>query len=342
VRDPALYRAEVSLTSESASERQGAIARALQQVIVKLTGNPQAPANPVIGRALSSASAFVAEASAPVTASDSEGNTALGGVPILKTTLQVSFDPSAVDALIAGAGLKYWTGARPKPMLWLAIDDGRGPRLVTGQQLNVVKPLATRGLDRGLRFLLPAGGAAERSAVDSIWRLDAEAVGTLSARYSNAAQLIGKVYRSQAGWTADWLLMQDGSELARWSIEDADARRVISSGADPTADAFAARDAVHLNTGPAGTYAIDVVGIDDQDDFLRLMGYLQALAIVRKVTIVEAAPDRLRLQLAMNIGMKGFRGLVDNGTTLRSSPDPLAADADPQAPPRSVSRFTLK
>lgn len=344
VRDPALYKAEVTLNSQSDAERQNATAQALAQVIVKLTGNPQAPLNPVIRKVLPMAATLVDESAASTAASDSEGNTAIGGVPIYKTTLAVSFDPVRVDLLIAGAGLKYWTGARPRPMLWLAIDDGRGPRLVSAQQINVVKPLAQQGINRGVHFLLPAGSAAEQAATNSIWSLDAAALQPLTAHYQNDTQLIGKMYRSVSGWSIWWVLTQGGVEVVRWPVTDSDPRRALSTGADGVADALAKRDAVYLPIGTGGSYLIDVVGINTQADFLRVMAYLQNQAIVQKANVVEVAPDHLRLQLDLRVGLRGFRVMVESGDTLRAldaAPDSTDTTAIPVSAP-AVPRFGLK
>ncbi|MEO6173391.1 MAG: DUF2066 domain-containing protein, partial [Arenimonas sp.] len=247
---------------------------------------------------------------------------------------------------IGAAGLKYWTGARPKPILWLVIDDGRGPRLVTSQQLSVVKPLAVRGLERGMRFLLPSGNAVEQAAANSVWNLNAAALQPLSARYQNNAQVIGKVYRSVSGWSAQWLMTQDGTEVARWVDTKADPRQVIASGADGAADAIAKRDGVYLNTGVAGKYRIDIAGVNDSQDFVRLMGYLQQLAIVRRVQIVQATPELLKLELDMNAGIKGFRTLIGSGNTLRNAdpeiPQDSNDDAVPEVETKSVPRFVLQ
>lgn len=319
-----------------------ATAKALGQVIVKLTGNPAANGNVVIRRAMPTASSLVAD-----TTTRQDGDTA-SGMPVYKNVLSVSFDPEAVDALIGAAGLKYWTGARPKPILWLVIDDGRGPRLVTSQQLSVVKPLAVRGLERGMRFLLPAGNSVEQAATNSVWTLNAAALQPLTARYQNNTQVIGKVYRSVSGWSAQWVMTQDGAEVARWVDTKADPRQVIASGADGAADAIAKRDSVYLNTGVAGKYRIDVVGVNESRDFIRLMGYLQQMAIVRRVQVIQATPELLRLELDMNVGMKGFNTMIGSGGTLRSSDSGSDATSDStdenSAPPetKSVPRFILQ
>ncbi len=341
VRDPALYRGEAVMDTLGDNAKRIAIAQALGQVIVKLTGNPAANGNVVIRRAMPSAGSLVAE-----TSTRQDGDSA-SGMPVFKNVLVVSFDPEAVDALIGAAGLKYWTGARPRPILWLAIDDGRGPRLVTSQQLSVVKPLAMRGLERGMRFLLPNGNSVEQAAINSIWDLNAAAVQPLTARYQNNTQVIGKVYRSVSGWSAKWVMTQDGVEVARWVDTKADPRQVIASGADGAADAIAKRDSVYLNTGVAGKYRIDVIGVGDSQDFIRLMGYLQQLAIVRRVQVIQATPELLRLELDMNVGIKGFRTMIGSGSTLRSAEPEIPSadtsdDAEPVVETKSVPRFVLQ
>lgn len=340
VRDLALYRGEAVMDTLGDNAKRVATAKALGQVLVKLTGNPAATTNTVIRRAMPTASTLVAD-----TSTRQDGDSA-SGMPVYKNVLVVSFDPEAVDALIGAAGLKYWTGARPKPILWLVIDDGRGPRLVTSQQLSVVKPLAMRGLERGMRFLLPNGNSVEQAATNSVWTLNAAALQPLTARYQNNTQVIGKVYRSVSGWSAQWVMTQDGIEVARWVDTKADPRQVIASGADGAADAIAKRDSVYLNTGVAGKYRIDVVGVRDSQDFIRLMGYLQQMAIVRRVQVIQATPETLRLELDMNVGVKGFRTMIGSGSTLRSADMESASqssdEAEPEIDTKSVPRFVLQ
>ena len=331
VRNPSFYTASVPVNSQN--EKRSAMQRGLIQVAVRLSGDPKAGSNTVIRRGAANVEALV---TASKWTQDSE---TVNGVPVYKTVLSVSFDPDAVDALVGGSGLRYWTGARPKPILWLAIDDGRGPRLVTGKQTNVVKPLATRGLERGMRYLLPAGTAAEQAAVRSVVGLNAMAMAPLTARYGNDAQLLGKVYRAPPGWAADWVLTQAGTELARWSYSDTDPRRVIASGVDEGANALAARDSVKIDSGAAGVYAVEVRGIGSQAQYLRLMGYLETLAIVKRIAVREAMPGEIRLDIEMTVGMRGFRTLLANGGVLRA----LGADeATEDAPASGAARFELQ
>ena len=335
VRNPAFYTATVPVGSQK--EKRSGMQRGLIQVITRLTGDTKAAVNPVVRRAAANVEALV------TSSSFSQQAETVGGVPTYKTVLVVSFDPEAVDALVGGAGLRYWTAARPKPILWLAIDDGRGPRLVTGKQTAVVKPLATRGLERGMRYLLPAGTAAELAAVRSIVGLNPMALAPLTARYGNDTQLLGKVYRQPPGWAADWVMTQGGVEIARWSYADVDPRRVIASGVDAGADALAARDGVKIDSGPAGSYSVEVVGVASQGAYLRLMAYLETLAIVRRVAVTEARPTgELKLTLELTVGMRGFRTLLANGGVLRALGASEENSEDAPVPTSGVARFELQ
>ncbi|MEY3516984.1 MAG: hypothetical protein RIS67_1201, partial [Pseudomonadota bacterium] len=346
-----LYSTTVELLSQGEVARNAAYARALVQVVNQLTGRTDAGGNPVIRGALSNAPKWVQSSNANQTASDTEGNTLVGGAPVLKASLRVSFDPNPVDSLIAAAGYRYWTGERPKPMLWLTIDDGRGPRLVTSQQLNVIKSLADRGLERGIRFLVPQGSAADQAAVPAIQNLDGKALDPINARYRNNTMLIGKVYRSVSGWSAWWLLWQDGAELSRWPVTEADARKVIASGADRTAEYFAKRDSSALDAGRSGVVRMEISGIDSLSDYVRALGFLQTHASVRGVDVDVAVPGKLMLRVDLRSGVNAFRGLMRTNSTLQplgpvsialpaAAGDPVDGSAAPRT--ESIERYLLR
>ena len=235
-------------------------------------------------------------------------------------------------------------------MLWLTIDDGRGPRLVTSQQLNVIKSLADRGLERGIRFLVPQGSAADLAALSAIQNLDGKALNPINARYRNNTMLIGKVYRSVSGWSAWWLLWQDGAELSRWPVTEADARKVIASGADRTAEYFAKRDSSVLDAGRSGLVRMEISGINSLTDYVRAIGFLQTHASVRAVDVDVAMPGKLLLRVDLRSGVNAFRGLMRTNNTLQPlGPVSIALPAAPGDSPdvllprsESVERYLLR
>lgn len=303
-----VYAAEVPVTSQTESAREAGFARALAQVLGKLSGDRSVAGRPGVGKELRRAGDFVDG----YDFRQDEGRSA-SGAPTYTTTLVVRFKPAEVDAVAAALGLPVWPQPRPKPVLWLAIDDGRGPRLVALAQNDAARPVLDRAIERGYRLGLPGGSAAEQAAVGAIWRSDSAAVARLSARYNPPMQLIGKLYRHQGGWKADWTFVDNGRVLSTWSNENSDARRAMAAGADGAADALTRRYAKASSAGPPGIQRVAFTGIRSADDFIRLSAYLQSTSVVRGITPVRATPETLEVDLDLLTGVSGFRRVVDAG-----------------------------
>ena len=305
------YEAEVPVNSQADADRNGGLARALGIVLGKLSGDPNVVARPGVSQALRGAANYV----------DSydyrqDQGASPTGAPTFKTTLVARFRQDDVDALIAALGLPVWPQPRPKPVLWLAIDDGSGPRLVGLQQANAARSVLDRAVDRGYRLGLPGGGASEQALVGAIWRQDATAIARASARYSPPMQLIGKLYRAGGGWTADWVFVDDGQVLSTWSTNDADARRAMAGGADGAADALVKRYAKQGETGAPGVYHVVFTGIHSADDYLRLSAALQAVSVVRAIRPVKATGDRLEADLDLLTGVSGLNRMLGDSSPL--------------------------
>ena len=314
--DQSLYEGSVPVNSQSAAERAKALPRALAQVIGKVSGQRNAVGSPVVRGLLGQASQIVQD-----TRYSSESDT-IGGAPIYRQKMTARFDRAAVDALVEGAGLPVWPSPRPVPVLWLVIDDGHGPRMVTGSHLSVVRSLTDRASERGLAFQLPTGTATESAAgLQAAWMGQSQAVIAPSAAYGSTMQLVGKLARTASGWTANWALLDDGVELNRWSEVNPDARAALANAGDVSADTLAKKYSRAVVGGPAGVFAIEVVGLHSGEDYVRMMGYLQSMGVVRHIVLLGANDDHLRMQLDLANGIEGFRSLVAAGRVLQADGD---------------------
>ena len=305
------YEAEVPVRTQTESERESGFARALAQVFAKLSGDRAAAGRAGVGRELRRAADYV-------DGYDYRQDETVGasGAPSYRTMLVVRFKQDQIDAIAGALGLPVWPTPRPKPVLWLAIDDGRGPRLVGLGQNNAAQPILQRAIERGYRLGLPAGNAAEQAAVGAIWRGDTAAIARLSSRYSPPMQLVGKLYRSGGGWKADWIFVDNGRVLSRWSEDHADARRAMATGADGAADALTRRYAKASPAGQPATQRMVFTGIDGAADYLRLSGTLQRMSVVRAIRPVRATPEGLEADLELLTGIAGFRRIVDGDVLL--------------------------
>lgn len=312
------YQAEVSVRSQGESERNAGFARALMQVLNKISGDRNSASRPGVGQELRGAKQYVEG----YDYRQDEGISPTTGAPTYGTTLIVRFDQDKVDNMIAALGLPVWPQPRAKPVLWLAIDDGRGPRLVGLPQAGAARSVLDRAVERGFKLGLPNGTAAEQAGVGAVWRGDTAAVARLSSRYSPPMQLIGKLYRSAEGWTGDWSFVDGGRVLSQWTDAERDARRAMAAGADGAADALVRRYAKAGSAGPPGIYRVHFTGIDSSEDFMRLSGYLQGMSVVRHITPVKATPEGLDVDLELATGLSGFRRLLDANVLLDEEGDP--------------------
>jgi uncharacterized protein len=303
-----VYDAEVPVNGQGEAERNAAFGRALAQVLAKLSGDRSATARPGVGQELRRAKEYV-------TGFDyrQDQGVSPSGAPSFKTQLIVRFDRAKVDGMISMLGLPLWPQPRPKPVLWLAIDDGKGPRLVGLGQSNAARAVLDRAIERGYRLGLPSGNAAEQAAVGAIWRGDTAAIARLSSQYSPPMQLIGKLYRKGTSWQADWQFVDSGRLLSKWTTSDADARRAMAGGADGTADALIRKYARRgSGTGAPGKFRVTIIGIDSADDYIRLSGHLQELSIVRRIRPISASGNTLVVELELLTGMSGFKRMVES------------------------------
>lgn len=328
------YEAEVPVNSQSEADRNGGLARALGAVLAKLSGDRSVLARPGVAQALRSAKDMAESYDYR-----QDQSVSASGAPSFRTMLVARFRQDDVDGLVAALGLPVWPQPRPKPVVWLAIDDGSGPRLVGVPQSNAARPLLDRAVERGFKLGLPAGGAAEQALVGAIWRQDTAAVARASSRYSPPMQLIGKLYRGKGGgWVADWVFVDNGRELSKWTTNDADARRAMMAGADGAADALVRRYAKAPVGGAAGVYRIVVSGIRSADDYLRLAATLQSVAVVKAITPIQASGDRLELDVELMSGLPGFNRMLGRDAALQPVGTVDDGDADASTDQNSGSR----
>ena len=313
------YDAEVAVRNQSDGERNAAFGRALGVVLAKVTGDRGAAQRPGVRDEVGKAKAYVAG----YDYRQDEGVSA-SGAPSFQTTLVVRFKRDDIDQLIQMLGMPSWPMPRPKPVLWLAINDGTGPRLVGLGQVNAARAILDQAKARGYALGLPGGNAAEQAAVGAIWRGDTAAIASLSRKYSPPMQLIGKLQRGAGGWIADWTFVDKGKTLSTWKTSHADARRAMAGGADGAADALFKRYAKAGTSGPPGTFRVRILGVDSADDYMRLIGYLGDVSIVKRLSPVSARPGELELDLDLATGIAGFARFVDRGNVL----SPVSAGAD--------------
>lgn len=323
------YATEVPVRNQSEAERNNGFSRALLKVLSNLSGERNPIARPGVADEVRNAKAYVAG----FDFRQDEGVSATGA-PSFKTMLVVRFNPAKVNELVGKTGMASWPEPRPKPVLWLAIDDGSGPRLVGLPQANAARPVLDRAKARGYRLGLPSGTASEQAIAGPIWRGDVAAVARASTSYDPPMQLVGKLYRTGASWRGDWIFVDKGKVLARSSTSNADARAAMAGGADIAADALIrkyARPGKPIPKQPSsdvGDFTIQLAGIHSGEDYLRAMAWLESQPQIKRVVPLDATADGMHLRISVAGGGAGLATLAAASGVLVPEGAPAAAGGD--------------
>ena len=216
-RASGIYEAEVPVNSQTDTERDNGFARALAQVMAKISGDRTATGRPGVGQELRRAKDYVAG----YDYRQDQGVSATGA-PTFKHH--------------AGGAVRPGQGRQASSARWACRSGrSRGPSRCCGwrsttararvwsasRQSNAARAVLDRAMERGYRLGLPdrqrrRTGRGRRDLAQRHRRRSP----ALSARYSPPMQLIGKLYRKGNGWKADWIFVDGGRELSKWSTEN--------------------------------------------------------------------------------------------------------------------------
>jgi hypothetical protein len=287
---PNLYSVTVTPDPTAADPREAAQQAAMARLLIRVTGNRNAPLDPAAEPLLASPGRFLSSSG-----DDRQGRALFG------------FSRGEVERTLTEAGLPVWGPERPLTVLWIAIDDGTGGRALLGAgetaEFGAPPTAATTELiktvreeivaaadERGLPIAWPLLDLQDLSAVSdtAVWGgFDAEIVAA-SARYRADAVLIGRVRPGTFGNEVDWLFVHgvDRQSLAVAGVRD---------GIDAAADRYAADLAT---VGGASVATLTVNGVRTPADYGRVVSYLEQQSVLQSVDVESFDDGTLRLRVA--------------------------------------------
>jgi hypothetical protein len=280
--------------------RDAAFVDALQTVVVRVSGQRDAPAR--LGAELNNPRKYVQRF----------GFTA-------DNILQVGFDSVSVDQLLSEAGLPIWGRERPATLVILGVDaaDG-GVRWVSADASASERELISRvARERGLPLIWATIDSQDQIAAgDDVAASTAPLLQTAQRHGANAA-LVGRVRGGTVRWT---LVSADGA---------AEAVGALADGVHLAADAFAR---LYATTGSAlGDVTVEVSGVVDLNAYASTLNYLESMTLVRGVAVEQIAGDTLRFRLAVRGDATTLRRAIalDSRLVPLTEPGPASSSEAP-------------
>lgn len=306
-----LFQAEVDAGGQDSAARDEALRRALQQVLVRVTGSEEVLRATPGQSLLSDPGRYVQQYRFREQAPEVEGQPR-------RLRLWVQFDGVALEKDLRRLGLSYWGRERPDVLVWLAVDDrGRRYLVPEGDNGPAARALRRVAAARGVPLTLPLMDLQDQRAVDftDVWGGFLGSLRDASQRYHAQAILVGRVGRTASGgWRGRWTLLGGGSRQ-QWTSAAAGLEDVIAAGVGGAAGRLAASYA--LSTADASVYPLIVEGIGNLEDYARASRYLASLSPVDEVQVASVDGDQVRFELKLNGSDRGLRRIIGLGRTLQ-------------------------
>ncbi|TDR45807.1 hypothetical protein DFR29_104237 [Tahibacter aquaticus] len=295
----ALYTGEVPVSDQSDEQRAVALKSALAQVVVKLTGDRAAASSEAVAKLVESAERYVQQYTYRQSVETVDGQ------PLLRLSLVASFDRSAIDRVLRDRGLKVWTPAARAPVVaWLAIDDGKGPRLLdnTDPAARAMQQMAEQ---RGVTLVWPRLDSPDQAQTTAqiVWEGDSMTLAADAVRYQTDTVLIGQLRRVGSDWIARWTLVLGGQAQPVWESRDPDLAAALVAGADGAVDKTRGRGASQAEERRITTARVWVGGLKSAQDYARLFETLSGNELVREYQPEQARGDSVMLKLTLNLAL---------------------------------------
>ena len=301
-----LYEASVPVPDQSPQQREPALRRALETVLVRVTGqrHPGA-ALAVLDRATVLVQGYGYE-NAP------------GGSGL---RLRAQFDPRAVDAAVRAYGLPVWGANRLSHVVWIALrDDGQPRGLLDAAGIAARAPaIAATAEARGLPFAYPQLDAAERklATFNDVWAGNFAGVQGASRIYNANLTLIGRLGREGGSWVGRWTVLNNAGASEEWTVALPTLDEALAAGIHELADRQAQR--FSTQAGSARELRMRVAGVDSLDDYGRVLNYVRGLNPVRNAQVESARAGELTLRLQVEGDPDLLYRVIVSGRTLRRS-----------------------
>ncbi len=306
-----IYTASLPVTDFSVQSREDAVQKALQQVLIKVSGNMEINNLPAIKPILATANAIVDNYSY----SNNEQNLLI---------LKIKFNQKSIQQILSGAKQALWGENRPLILIWLNIANNHDNHILTANSDNDInKSLRDNAKRLGMPIILPAmdleGG-----------KLNLTAIKSASKRYNVNTILTGFLYHNlNDTWQSNWSLLIN-KEAIHWYITGKDVNQILTAVTNNVAGELAARLAVLSDSNVHTQIKILITGIKNLNQYNDVVQYLGNLNAITQIKLGAVGPNYVILQItSLNDQEKLAKLITDLGNALvADQTTPNNTDAD--------------
>ena len=306
-----LYSASTVVVDQSQPVRNAAMKEVLKTVVQKVSGRRQELDNPSLQTVLSNVSSYV-EQFQYKTLEEEEAS----------YRLTIRFQKAALDNVLQQFSVPIWGKNRPEILLWLAVDDGSGRRMLADESMT--KAVLAAASDVGLAMTLPLLDLNDRRALSAkdVWAGFSDQVLNASKRYSVKHIIYGRLRKVSAN---EWRLtaqLMNGRKRYSMLVQKGNMRHVLmalfSETAESLADIYAPRGTVHQHQ-----VKIHISEVSDLDKMVEVTDYLASLDRVKAVAWKALQGTKLELLLTISGEVTVLKEIISLNKILLLTEPPL-------------------
>ena len=283
-----LYQVREPVSSQTPEERTQATQKALETLVLRLTGDAKAVQSPALEAIRKDPQQIISQ----------YGYDA--GPP---ESLQVDFDPVSTDRALRQAGLSLWGTNRPALLGWWLNDSVDGSSLV-GDGQSAAEPLRLAAQHRGLPLRLPLADLSEQlvGTAENLEGSNPAPLKDASERYGADALLAVHAHEDEGKWTAKWRLWV-GEQQEQGSADAPDQAALADAVMLAVSQRLAPRYAVKPGISTEQLLEVQGMTLERYAQLTRLLepfgGQLKSVDGDRIVYQVNGSADQLRSQLGL-------------------------------------------
>lgn len=274
--------AEVPVPDQSSSAREAGLKQAMEDILIRLTGQLDISENEVVANALNRANRYLVQYGYSRSAAD-------------ELVLQATFTGDLMLEVLANAGISPWQGRRPQLLFWLAERTTSGVTLLNRELTHpLVGPLLEQAERRRLPVLLPLLDLTDQQAVSArdVWGRFSRDVRAASERYPSDGFLMARVETAaDTGTTIDWSLRL-GNLREQGQSEGSDEAAAAARLVDDLTALLAAEYALTEADQEERQTMVRVTGLVDLAAVLAVERALQEPVVVDEIQMLTWRPGR--------------------------------------------------
>lgn len=318
-----LNEVTVAVPNQSEQALQQALPIAFARALVRVSGNAEVMTLPQMQNAVSDINKYV-QSYGFFTKTTSQNEK--------KIYVKVTFDQQALLNLLQQAGQSIWNRDRPVILVWLKLNQNQNninnTFIASMDNSNVLQDLKKQAQQRGIPIMLPTMDLQDQSYINSNSTkiFDMNKLQQIVARYHTNGILAGTVNQDEQGnWVGQWLLLFNDQPL-QWSITAKQINVVIGQAMDRMADLLSNQLSTLDNEKFQSLVKLEVKGVNNLHDYVKLMRYLKSLTPVTVVNVNDMDNATIFLDVKVAGGVMSLADALQGSRLLSALPIPQQTD----------------